>query len=188
MVLFFFFFWGGRGSKSLQPQPSQVLMWLYRTEATSCFLVCKLLKGESNRTVSSGCEVILFSALCYTQQHLMHRHTCTPSPCVSILFCVCVCLRVCDSVLLYSLSLWVCMRTSRCRRRSLQPHSLESFDCRSALHPANPKTSVVLQSHTLTQTYIDVPPYTHTPTHTGIPLCLFMLYFFFPLFQLLLKS
>lgn len=81
----------------------------------------------------------------------------------SLCACVCPCAR--DSLLLYSLSLWVCMRTSRCRRRSLQPHSLQSsFDCTSALCPANPKTSVVFQSHTLTQTYVDIhnSPRTHT--------------------------
>lgn len=96
----------------------------------------------------------------------------------SLCVCVCVCAR--DSLLLYSLPLWVCMRTSRCRRRSLQPHSLQSsFDCRSALCPANPKTSVVLQSHTLTQTYIDIhnsPPPTHTHSNsywkTPMPLIL----------------
>lgn len=104
--------------------------------------------------------------LCFVL-HTAAPHARTHMYTVTMCFCFILCVRVFarDSLLLYSLSLWVCMRTSRCRRRSLQPHSLQSsFDCTSALCPANPKTSVVFQSHTLTQTYVDIhnSPRTHT--------------------------
>lgn len=102
------------------------------------FLLLSGQKGESKRRVSGGCEVILCS-LVFPICRSTHRHTCTHSPCVSILSHMHSRDRacICDSLLLDSKSLCVCMRTSRCRRRSLQPHSLESsFNLRSALCPA----------------------------------------------------
>lgn len=114
--------------------------------------MCKGLKGESNRRVSGGCEVILCSALCFLHTAAAHTGTRVHTRHVFLFYPVFVhaCLCACVIASCLTLSQQRCMRTSRCRRGSLQPRSLESsFNLRSALCPADLKTTVVSQSHIL---------------------------------------